>query len=190
MWEVQQEYALCVRPVIVRLHSQAVMKITYLMQNVPTEWACDLLGTIVPYDTHVVFNVTDIELFEQVVTYTTVRRLGSPHPRSIGVLHSHHTMGSFFSHVDQDCANENHDLAGVISISPHRNLLLPYEIQFTARIKGACGLYVRVDNVRVEVVPDVELDLDNIKEEVNNEICIPAQVSSFAGTDTPEGEGE
>lgn len=167
-WCVQHEYAGCAKPVHVRIYPRALSKICYLMQNVKTEWACDLLGTKSEDDNLVIFHIQDIHLFEQRATFSTVDRLGGVHPDAIGVLHSHHTMGCFFSHTDDQFANENHDLSGVISeVSNAEGLLLPYKVKFTCRIKGDCGKYVRRDNVYISIVPDhnvvEEIDLDNIQ---------------------------
>lgn len=145
----------------------AVARIKAMLDAFPsTEWGADLLGR----HEDDIYLIEDIYIFEQEVTTTHITRKEDPHPDAIGVTHSHHHMGAFFSHTDDTYANENHDLSGVISTEPHNGL--PFKMIFTARVKTPCGKYIRYDDIETEVfysLPDVkveETEKGKVKEKV------------------------
>lgn len=138
--------------------------IQFLMKKYPkTEWAADLIGRQCGGD----FYVENLYVFKQEVTATTVKREEAPPKDGVGVIHSHHTMSPHFSHIDNDFANSNHDLSGVVSFSDGNNLV-PWDIVFTARVKTPCGKMVRFDEVPTRLLlPALKLEVKGkIKEKV------------------------
>lgn len=74
------------------------------------EWLAYLTGKDLTVD--------DMVVPKQVATSTSVSNIEFPaefKDKIIGVIHSHHTMGSFFSGTDHEYINGNHDISIVVS---------------------------------------------------------------------------
>ena len=143
----QDEVSSCglVEPPTVYFFPKALGQIDFLMNKFPsTEWAADLLGKRGEKD----FYVESLYVFKQVVTATSVKR-EEEKEGAIGVIHSHHHMGSFFSGTDDAYPNMNHDLSGVCSREPSG--FLPFTMKFTARVKTPCGKVVRFNDIPVRL---------------------------------------
>lgn len=63
----------------------------------------------------------------------------------IGVIHSHHTMGAFFSGTDDAYINQNHDVSIVVATAKGR------EIKSQIRVKVPCGAYVLAEDITYSV---------------------------------------
>jgi len=74
----------------------------------------------------------------------------------IGVIHSHHKMGCFFSKDDWEYLNNNHNISIVISNKDGYN-----EFKSVVRYKTKCGSYTHID---ADVIIKCDLDAD----EMNN----------------------
>lgn len=57
------------------------------------------------------FIINDIIIPKQSVSPATVSVEEGVNQKTIGVIHSHHDMGNFFSHTDDEYINQNHDLS-------------------------------------------------------------------------------
>lgn len=113
-------------------------KIDLLMKRYPsTEWLAYLIGNS---NTNY---VTDIEIPVQTVTSASVQVEGPTiSPFVIGVIHSHHSMGAFFSGTDENYINGNHSISIVVA---HNG------IKAQARWNTPCGSKLIVDgNVVIE----------------------------------------
>jgi len=74
------------------------------------EWLAYLTGKDLTVD--------DMVVPKQVATSTSVSNIQYPaelKDKIIGVIHSHHSMGAFFSGTDHDYINGNHDISIVVS---------------------------------------------------------------------------
>lgn len=129
--------------ITVAISPHCVSQIVALMEDPvigDEEWAADLIGEV----DESTFYVNSLKIFKQEVSYASVKRLEPPAEGTIGVIHSHHTMGAFFSSIDEDGANSNHRLSGVIAKS--NGGVFPYDIQFAAiKVKVPCGKYIKVE---------------------------------------------
>ena len=83
----------------------------------------------------------------------------------IGVIHSHHTMGAFFSGTDDAYINQNHDVSIVVATAKGR------EIKSQIRVKVPCGSYVLAEDITYSVnYPDVLVEEDfeaEFKDKIN-----------------------
>lgn len=86
-------------------------KIDILMDKYKSrEWLAYLIGKD--------FIIEDMVFPKQVATAGSVNDIEFPSDikdKIIGVIHSHHTMGSFFSGTDHEYINGNHDISIVVS---------------------------------------------------------------------------
>jgi len=83
----------------------------------------------------------------------------------IGVIHSHHSMGAFFSGTDDAYINQNHDVSIVVSTSPRSPIL------GQVRLKAPCDDYVLCEgpNVIFNYPVKVEDSLEKVMEEFEQE---------------------
>ena len=153
----------------VYIKPKVISKISFLMREYKSdEWAVDLIGKIKDGD----FYIKDIYIFKQEVDALRVERKEEQHRKTIGVLHSHHTMGAFHSGTDDKYANQNHSLAGVVSVSKHDEGL-PFTLTFTARTKTPCGKLKRWDEIHYEILlPDIKIRDDELKKIEKRELKI------------------
>ena len=145
----------------ISLSLSCIAKISYLMKKFPsTEWSGDLIGT----ETKDGFSIVDIEIPPQEVTATTVTpNRTSVNPNMVGVIHSHHSMGLFFSSTDTEFANANHRVSVLVAQKP---TILGYDFISTIRKKTLCGKYARAKGaISIGVsTPMILKDCENIKE--------------------------
>lgn len=83
----------------------------------------------------------------------------------IGVIHSHHKMGCFFSNDDWNYLNNNHDISIVVS-----NKGGSLEFKSVVRYKTACGAYSHVDgniSIKCDIDPD---EMNNFIEDIDTKI--------------------
>ena len=116
-------------------------KISLLMDKYPDkEW----LGYLQGESEKGVFIINNINIPKQEVTGASVEVLKFPENIKdiIGVMHSHNTMGAFFSSTDDDYINSNHSLSLVVSSKG---------LKGTARFKAPCGAFVRRDDIKIFV---------------------------------------
>jgi len=100
--------------IIALIEVQAKVKIDALMDKFPNiEWLAYLLG-----DKSQPTIIKDIHVPKQDVTTTSVDNIQCPEFNElpvIGVIHSHHGMGTGFSGTDHKFLNQNHNLSIVIA---------------------------------------------------------------------------
>lgn len=85
-------------------------KIDILMKKFTNcEWLAYLIGD---FETRY---VDDLIIPEQVVSSGAVTSVGSKPAGVIGVIHSHHNLGAFFSGTDDEYINKNNDISIVIA---------------------------------------------------------------------------
>lgn len=91
----------------------------------------------------------------------------------IGVIHSHHTMGTTFSHTDHNYINGNHDISLVISNTG---------IDGQCRLKTECGAYKIVD-VEVKLKVDIDFDdkafIESVKDKITEKTYTYASYGSY-----------
>lgn len=96
-------------PVQIIFSRKVQRKIHLLMEKYKNiEWLAYLIGTD--------YVVDDLFIPNQEVTSVSINVL-SPlsNKECLGVIHSHHNMGAFFSKTDEDYINSNHDVSIVVS---------------------------------------------------------------------------
>lgn len=123
-------------------------KIECLKRSYPSlEWLAYLEGRV-DHETYEVF-VDDLIIPDsQIVSGGHVGEVeyGWNEGKEIcGVIHSHNTMGAFFSGTDDAYINQNHDVSVCVSTSRGR------EICAQVRIKTPCGSYLINEKVRFKV---------------------------------------
>ena len=133
---------------------KAKIKIDLLMSLFPdTEWLAYLTG-----EGNL---IEDIVIPEQEVTSSTVTVIEFPKDvETIGVIHSHHGMGSFFSGTDNDYINSNHNISICVS---HE------EMTGVSRIKTPCGALKTVP-LSIVFHYNVELNVEEFLNEVDTNI--------------------
>lgn len=88
----------------------AKSKVDFLMAKFPScEWLAYLIG-----DEQTRY-VRDISIPTQEVSSGAVNNVGTKPTGTIGVIHSHHSMGAFFSGTDDAYINQNNDISVVIA---------------------------------------------------------------------------
>jgi hypothetical protein len=145
---------------VVYISDLAKAKIQALMGKYKSiEWLAYLVG-----DGEDKYFVKDIVIPEQKVTSVTVRDIEFANEEGlpiIGVIHSHHSMGSKFSHTDEEYLNQNHDISLCVSHSG---------IEGKIRVQTPCGCYlVRPASVRIKssfVFEDKENFLSSAEEKI------------------------
>lgn len=141
--------------VTVSLSTQVIQKINLLMDKMGhLEWLAYLIGEG--------FYVKDIVIPKQTVSSGFVDNIHLDdygfYP-IIGVLHSHHDMGSFFSGTDDEWINSNHNISIVVTRNKRNKSSL--EFGATCRIKTPCGSFKRYDKNHVDVVPAKDYIFDH-----------------------------
>ncbi len=145
-------------------------KIDLLMKKFPhTEWLAYLLG-----DKDSRF-VTDLYLPEQRVTGGDVTVTGScDEPNVIGVIHSHHNMGAFFSGTDDTYINSNYDISIVVAHNGSKAQV---------RWVTPCGHKLIADGT-VVVESENLFDADEFLKKVDDVVSEPVNITrvySYAG---------
>jgi hypothetical protein len=139
---------------LVKLKMDELMKI---FTNI--EW----LGYFTGVNGNNKFVIDDIIIPEQTVTGTSVTNVKYSVPEGkeiIGVVHSHHNMGSFFSGTDREFINSNHNLSIVVSHSSMKGQV---------RWKAKCGGYKIVD-ANISIDYGIDFDLEEFKKDVLDKV--------------------
>lgn len=156
-WEVKidtvHECSKAPKEITVKVDLKAKLKIDALMEQYPNiEWLAYLIGKreegkLNPY------YVVDIHIPDQEVTSTNVDKVNCPEFNSlgvIGVIHSHHGMGTGFSGTDHNFINGNHNLSLVIAKNG-----VAGQYRWTA----PCGSLKIISEIKVKVVyPQIGFD--------------------------------
>ena len=125
---------------LIRMTLTVLKKINLLMQEYESlEWAADLIGHKDESKNEI--TISDIAVFKQDVDFASVVRTDYTDSEDhIGVIHSHHSMGSKFSHIDDEYVNSNHDLSAVVSFAEGP---LSLDVNITHRTRTNCGKFIR-----------------------------------------------
>lgn len=152
--------------ITVKISPLVKRKINFLMGKFPNlEWLAYLVGSN--------YIVEDLFIPNQTVTAGSVN-VDADTPQSekpiIGVIHSHHTMGSFFSGTDDAYINMNHNISIVVSNKG---------MKAQARIKTPCGA---LKTIEAKIVIDLQVDLDEklFEESVDEKVTTP--FTGYKGT--------
>jgi len=131
-------------------------KIDFLMKEFTSiEWLAYLVGEN--------FIVEDLLIPKQNVTATRVDNIDCPEYNDsnvIGVMHSHHGMGTGFSGTDHEWINGNHDISIVIATSGAAGQV---------RWKTPCGS-IKIVDAKVKLKFDTDIDLKDFKEDIDKKI--------------------
>lgn len=156
-WDSGMEFVSCCgnlpKSFDIKLEPKVYRKIDILMeekQNI--EWLAFLMGDIEWNDGYAV--ITDLHIPDsQSVTMGNVDKVDCDdeiRSKIIGVIHSHHKMGAFFSNDDWNYLNNNHHISIVVSNKDGFN-----EFKSVVRCKTKCGPYTHVDgNVSIHCAID------------------------------------
>lgn len=157
-------------PVKVFIAGDVKVKLTILMARFSRmEWLAYLIGQ---RNEDGSATVSDIIIPEQRVTPTNVFVKSGVDIPIIGVIHSHHDMGNFFSHTDDEYINMNHDISLCVT---HKNI--------TGQVR------VKVDESTFVIAPAEVSILDNrwdnfIKEIEDNISVIAMTAAKVSGNMT------
>jgi hypothetical protein len=147
--------------VVVWVEPLAKVKIDALMEEYKTkEWLGYLLGDKEE------LTVKDIFIPEQKATSARVDDIECEEFNDlpiIGVIHSHHNMGTNFSHTDHTYINQNHDISLLVAHSG---------IGGQIRKKVPCGAFM-VSEVKVRVALTVDWDKDEWMKDAKEKIKTP-----------------
>lgn len=125
--------------VVLSLHVHALV-LTLLGQFEGTEWLAYLIGT----ESKKEVAVTDLFIPKQEVSAgdVQVKRFDFP-PGMVGVIHSHHDMGAFFSSQDEGNVNKHHKLSIVVDSGGR--------YKATIKVRVPCGAALASVETRVMV---------------------------------------
>lgn len=172
VWDSDMEFLSCCGKLPdsfnVKLDPKVYIKIDTLMQKRQNiEWLTFLLGYIDWNNNYAV--IEDLHIPDsQSVTGGNVDDVDcddNVRNKIIGVMHSHHKMGCFFSGDDWQYLNNNHTISIVVSNKNGDN-----EFKSVVRVKTPCGSYSHVDGA---VSINCEIDkneLDDFMDEIDEKI--------------------
>jgi hypothetical protein len=171
---------------LIRFSQLAHEKIECLKRSYPTlEWLAYLEGEV----NHETREVTVVDLVipdSQVVTGGHVGQVeyGWNEGKQIcGVIHSHNTMGAFFSGTDDAYINQNHDVSICVSTAVGR------EICGQVRVKTPCGSYIINEKVKFKVDWNQVLDEKAFVDEFSPKIRTPRVLYRGSSPAKPSGKG-
>lgn len=160
--------------VVINFKPIVKQKIDILMDKYTnTEWLAYLIG-----DKENMF-VEDLVFPKQKVSSAMVDDVEMPDYNDyniIGVIHSHHSMGTFFSGTDDHWVNSNHDISIVASKQGN-------DVTFgvSVRVKTPCGAFRKAEG-SVRILMDIEFDKDSFLKEVDEKLQrYTPPVTSYAG---------
>jgi hypothetical protein len=162
-WEVDLDIVencskACTNGATIWIKPLAKVKIDALMEEYPRrEWLGYLLGD---KETN---TVDDIFIPEQVATAARVDDIECDEFNDlpvIGVIHSHHNMGTGFSHTDHTYINQNHDISLVVATSG---------IDGQIRHRVPCGA-LKISDVDVRMAFDIDWDKEKFIEKAKANI--------------------
>jgi len=147
--------------VVVWVEPLAKVKIDTLMEEYKSkEWLGYLLGDKES------MTVKDIFIPEQNATSVRVDDVNCEEFNNMpvmGVIHSHHNMGTNFSHTDHTYINQNHDISLLVAHSG---------MSGQVRTKVPCGAYI-VSEVKVKLALTIEWDKDEWLKDAKEKIKSP-----------------
>jgi hypothetical protein len=158
------------------LHPNVNKKINMLMEEFPRlEWLGYLVGTIDYVNNKAI--ITDLLLPKQAVSVAKVYDIETVNEKTVGVIHSHHSMGNGFSGDDHDTINKNNDIS----------LLVSHEkITGQVRVKTECGCYYEMV-AKVSILVDHNVNEDEWKKEIDDKISIyqhkKSEVAHYSGSE-------
>lgn len=172
-WETEirevKECSKAPKEIEVKISPLVKVKIEALMEKYSNiEWLAYLLGK----DLH----VEDIFVPNQKVSSGSVNNIDCKEFNTlpiVGVIHSHHNMGAFFSHTDDSYINQNHDISIVVSKNGPKGQV---------RWKTPCGAVKTVD-AKIKLDLDVDFNEEDFLKEAGEKIkehTYPV-VTSFQG---------
>lgn len=136
-------------------------KVQILMEKFTgIEWLVYLIGEKKFEDDKLIFTINDIHIPIQKVSSGLVWDVECAEYNTlqiVGVMHSHHGMGTGFSPTDHDFVNSNHNLSLVISNK---------QIAGQARIETPCGAIKIVENVTIKHLIDNNFDKKGFEKEI------------------------
>lgn len=147
------------------IEPEAMAKIEILMdKREDVEWLCYLIGEI-NWDERVTF-ITDILVpLSQGNSFATVDNIEvdeTMRPYIIGPIHSHHSMGCFFSKDDWEYLNNNNDISIVVSKKSE-----DIEMLAAVRFKTECGCFTHIETDNIKINCQLEEDVyDNFVNEI------------------------
>lgn len=137
----------------------AKAKIESLMKEYKSlEWLAYLIGEIDWEKEKAV--VRDLYIPEQTISAAAVNNVGPVNMETVGVIHSHHSMGAFFSGTDDDYINQNNDISIVVA---HDGM------KAQVRAKTPCGAYAIVD-ASVSIDLGINFDSDGFIKEIKDKL--------------------
>lgn len=148
-------------------------KIAALMNAFPTqEW----LGYIIQDD----LDTQDLFIPPQTASATSVYNVQTPPDiQIIAVIHSHHSMGAFFSNMDRDTVNINHDVSIVVSYKRNSSSL---EFKAVRKLTLPCGMFTNVE-IPVEIEPE-QVSQQWLEEAIKN-IQKPTPITNILSSLSP-----
>lgn len=152
----------------IKLEPKVYRKIEILMQEKENiEWLAFLMGDIEWDSGYAV--ITDLHIPDsQSVTMGNVDKVDCDDDvrRSlIGVIHSHHKMGAFFSNDDWNYLNNNHNISIVVSNKQGHN-----EFKSVVRYRTQCGSYTHINgNVSIHCAID-EAEMNDFIDDIGEKI--------------------
>lgn len=171
---------------LIRFSQLAHEKIECLKRSYPSlEWLAYLEGKV-DHETREVVVEDLIIPDSQVVTGGHVGEVeyGWNEGKQIcGVIHSHNTMGAFFSGTDDAYINQNHDVSVCVSTARGR------EICAQVRVKTPCGSYIINSNIRFKVDYTSTLDEKAFVKEFSPKIRTPRVIFSGGRQAPTSGRG-
>ena len=144
------------KSVTIWIDTLAKVKIDYLMKKMDNlEWLAYLIG-----DGDI---IRDIYIPKQEVTSEDIDNIDTSRLNVmpvLGVIHSHHTMGSFFSGIDKDWINQNNDISLCVSSTG---------IKGQVRWKTPCGS-LKIVPVNLKLNMEIELDTEDFNKIIDERI--------------------
>ena len=152
-------------------------KIDMLMDELGSiEWLAYLIGDAILEGENPSIIVDDLFIPDQIVTSTSVDNIICPEYNNIkviGVIHSHHGMGTGFSGTDHEWINQNHNISIVVAKSG---------INGQIRWKTQCGSIKIIDAI-IKIKMDVDWNekefLGIIKEKVKKRTFVSQNVNYY-----------
>lgn len=150
----------------IHFSSKTQAKIDILMKEKDgIEWLCFLVGEVNWKDNKAIVHDLFIPDKQDIgVAHVDEIDVGDESIRKsfIGVIHSHHTMGAFFSQDDWEFLNKNHDISIVVSTTGYKSVV---------RFKTKCGSYTHVEGNILNYISLDEEEKEDFIKEVRSKIC-------------------
>jgi proteasome lid subunit RPN8/RPN11 len=174
--------------IIVKVDLIVKLKIDSLMEEYPgREWLGYLIGQRADEEKEIEadpLHIVDVEIPEQVATSARVEDIECENFNElnvVGVIHSHHGMGTGFSGTDHEFINGNHNLSLVIA-----NNGIAGQYRWTT----PCGALKIIEGVKVKVIyPEIGFDKEAWLKEETPKIKKPTPPTYNYGQNYHHGGG-